>query len=60
MISYMDRTFCPYWGNCEAGKGCPRALTEEVKKDAVKWWGSDDAPICVYGSPPQCYEEMEP
>lgn len=60
MISFRDKTFCPYWGDCEDGKDCPRALTEKVKQDAVKWWGSDEAPVSVYATPPHCFEEMEP
>jgi hypothetical protein len=44
MMSYKDRTFC-----CsEVHKpDCDRQLTEEVIQAAIKWWGSEDAPIAV-------------
>lgn len=44
MMCYMDRTFCVS-EKCE--NKCGRKLTKEIRKAAKKWWGSDDAPICV-------------
>lgn len=44
MISYKDRTFCAS-PNCQ--DKCGRKLTEEIKQAAVKWWGSEGAPISV-------------
>lgn len=44
MISYKDMTFCAS-PNCK--DKCGRRLTEEVRAAAKRWWGGDDAPICV-------------
>lgn len=66
MISYRDMTFCPYWGACEDGKDCPKALTKQVSYDAIRWWKSmrpeevENAPIMVFADAPQCYKEMRP
>ena len=57
MICYKDKTFCRE-STCANFKTCHRALTEEVKENAKKWWGGDDYPICTYaeGDKPSCYE----
>lgn len=44
MMCFRDTTFCI--AKCGA-KDCHRKLTDKVKSDAVKWWGSDDAPVAV-------------
>jgi hypothetical protein len=59
MICYKDRTFCPFWAECESGPKCPSALTGEVAEGAAKWWGSDEAPISMYMSKPKCFEARE-
>ena len=45
MISYRDMTFCT-GGNprCAAFDGCPRALTDDVKAGAGKWWNPTGDP----------------
>lgn len=45
MVCYKDMTFCPHHESCEDGEDCERALTDQVKKDAEKWWGRPGAPI---------------
>jgi hypothetical protein len=57
MICYRDRTFCQYYETCKNGKECDRSLTTKVIDDAEQWWGSKDAPICVFGEKPDCFEE---
>jgi hypothetical protein len=42
MICFKDMTFCR-----DPKCTCDRKLTNEVRKAAKKWWGSDDAPIAV-------------
>ena len=54
MMCYKDMTFCPFHEEC-AEKPCPRALTEEVIKDAEKWWGKENPPICMYAKKPECF-----
>lgn len=49
-------TFCEYYKDCIDGSKCARALTDEVKEGATKWWGNKDVPICVYVTPPDCYK----
>lgn len=44
MIYYKDMTFC-ISENCK--NECGRKLTEEIKRDAERWWGSKDAPISM-------------
>ena len=56
MICYKDTTFCVF-DCCGKFASCGRALTREVKENAVKWWGSDDAPIMIFADKPQCYRE---
>ena len=57
MMGFRDMTFCKGDG-CLAFDRCHRALTEKVKADAVRWWGSDDAPIAQWETPKNipCYE----
>lgn len=57
MFCYRDMTFCPYHENCLDSKDCHRALTDEVKEKAKKWWGSSkgEPPICVFAEEPECF-----
>jgi len=59
MICYKDMTFCKYYKECGIGHDCHRALTEEVREGADKWWGKgkDAAPICIFSEKPNCFEE---
>jgi hypothetical protein len=57
MICYQDRTFCQS-KDCAKFKDCPRALTSKVKADAVRWWGSKDAPISI-AAKFDCYEAKQ-
>ncbi|GAG05049.1 unnamed protein product [marine sediment metagenome] len=54
MMCYKDRTFCPFT-ECTDSDKCRVALTQQVKADAARWWGSDDAPIATYLEKPECY-----
>ena len=33
---------------CQNASDCDRFFSDEDRADAIKWWGSDGAPIC-YG-----------
>lgn len=46
MISYRDMAFCSR-ADCANFSTCERALTDEVRQDAIRWWGSEDAPIGI-------------
>lgn len=61
MMCFKDRTFCPGWvyERCKDAKACDRPLTKQVQDEAVKWWGSDDAPICIYRDEPGCFNSKE-
>lgn len=60
MMCYRDRTFCPFFSSCSDAAICNRALTDEVKAEAKKWWGPEgEAPICIYLDKPKCYIERE-
>ena len=58
MVCFRDMTFCD--AKCGA-KECHRMLTDKVRADAVKWWGSDDAPVAVSDFSVGCpiYEELK-
>lgn len=59
MICYRDMTFCV---SSACVNRCGRKLTQKIRKEAWKWWGSKDAPICVSefcdleGNPKEPYE----
>lgn len=59
MLCYRDRTYCNFSCNCKHESTCNRALTADVLAAAKKWWGSNDAPICMYVDKPKCFEEKE-
>jgi len=56
MISYKDKTFCTFHLECKDGSNCSRAITQQVIDSAIKWWGNDTPPICVFIDKPECYE----
>lgn len=57
MTGFRDMTFCSYWESCAVASFCHRPLTEEVKREAAKWWGSNDAPIAMFVEKPECHKE---
>lgn len=54
MIGFRDMTFCPFHETCH--NPCYRALTDEVKKSAERWWGGPDAPIARFVEKPNCHD----
>jgi hypothetical protein len=44
MICYKDTTYCAS-PNCR--NECGRQFTKEDRKNAIKWWGSEDFPIAM-------------
>jgi len=44
MMCYKDMTFCCS-KNCK--NKCGRKLTDKIRSDAEKWWGSPEAPISI-------------
>ena len=56
MMCYQDMTFCPFFKNCKNGDNCMRALTEQVKQDAQKWWGDGNPPISIFVEKPKCFK----
>ena len=59
MIYYKDKTFCPFYETCDKQNDCSRPLTQQVKAAAVKWWGSDAAPVAVFTDKPQCHSDNQ-
>jgi len=62
MICYRDTTFCTFWKDCKDGNDCTRALTEEVKEQAARWWKDWNLPeigppICQFAAKPDCWTE---
>jgi hypothetical protein len=54
MISYQDKTFCPFYLKCSNGSKCDRALTPEVIGKAIEWM--PNPPISTYSSQPECFK----
>lgn len=44
MLYYKDKTFCT--AKCKT-PDCSFKLTEEVRKEAIVWWGDENAPIAT-------------
>lgn len=59
MICYKDMTFCKHYEDCKKADDCPRPLTPTVRQQAIKWWGSDDAPIAVFTEKPECHSDND-
>lgn len=59
MMAYRDRWFCPFHEECEHGQTCDRALTDEVRAKAERWWGDDDPPIAMVLERPECFEGIQ-
>lgn len=57
MIGYRDMTFCR-GGGCTKFDKCSKALTEDVKANARKWWNGNNPPIAQFVNPKklECYE----
>ena len=56
-MTYRDMTFCKYYKECTEGKDCFRALTPTVVKEARKWWGEYEAPVCMFAEHPDCFKQ---
>ena len=56
-MTYKDTTFCDA-RECKHFGPCHRSLTDEVLKQAKKWFGGPNPPICQFSEPTklQCYE----
>jgi hypothetical protein len=44
MICYKDRTYCSSKVKVHT---CGREFTDEDQKNAEKWWGGKDYPLCL-------------
>lgn len=49
-------TFCI--SKC-ASETCTRKLTDEIREEAVDWWGNSDAPIAVSDFAESCDDYIE-
>ena len=57
MICYKDITFCR--NDCQNNK-CKIRLTNQVMKDAAKWWRKKNAPIATADLRPECNDYISP
>jgi len=57
MLHYKGKTFCPFYETCDKRNECGCALTPAVEAAAANWWGSDDAPISMFGEKPECHTD---
>ena len=58
-MGYKDKTWCTFNTCARHGRNCDRALTDDVKREAKRWWGGDDFPISIYMEPPECFKPVE-
>ena len=54
MVSYKDRTYCPYYLLCSDGYCCERALTPEIREEAMR----QGLPTCQYAEFPDCFVRL--
>ena len=55
MICYLDKTFCPFYEDCNKASQCDRPLTEAVILDAFAY----GLPTAQYTTKPECHEKKE-
>lgn len=60
-MTYRDMTFCVHHEDCAKAKDCPRPLTEQVREDAARWWGTvpGEVPIAYFLNKPKCHEAKQ-
>lgn len=56
MICFRDMAFCS--ARC-ANTDCRRNFTDELRKAAREWWGSEGAPVCFSDFRTGCDEYRE-
>ena len=49
---YMNKTFCPFYEECENGEECKRALTPDIRIEAER----EGAEVEEYDTEPVCFE----
>jgi len=54
VLCFLDRTFCPFWGECAKGDTCDRALTPLIEKAAEK----ADLLICMFAEYPEWFDDL--
>jgi hypothetical protein len=57
MICFRDRTFCQ--SDC-TNTGCFRHFGPDDREDAIRWWGSDEAPIAFSDFSGSCEAYIRP
>ena len=53
MICFQDRSFCAESDQCDNDR-CGSRWTPELRQQAVKWWGGDDAPVAFMSMKDTC------
>lgn len=52
MLVFKDKTFCKVYRQCKLGKICHRALTPQIKKEAIL----KGLPVAMFIGTPNCFE----
>ena len=55
MTCFRDRTYCPYYHECQHGYFGTRALTKDVRINAERV----NLPICQFTEKPECFKETQ-
>lgn len=54
MKCFRDTTYCRYYQHCRYGKVCNKALTQEIREEAMKYRFF----LCEYTIEPDCYKRI--
>ncbi len=58
MICFKDKSFCDK-KDCKHFNSCQDAANEITFYKAKKWWGSDEAPVCINSGDWGCFENAQ-
>jgi hypothetical protein len=59
MICFRDMSFCSDADRCKNREGCLFHFSDEQKRGARMWWGSDDAPVAFMSMANDCEMFLE-
>lgn len=51
-MTYGNKVYCKFWKRCENGKGCDKALTEEIKHGFI----AKEIAVIQFVNEPECFK----
>ena len=60
MLCFRDQAYCAESSEC-ANTDCRRKWTDELQRQATRWWGGEDAPVAFMSMRETCgkFEEKK-